>query len=57
MNISLTAIGLLWTTSDFFARGVFEDKNMVEVGKSSLMASQTSYVTCKRAGVNIQFCF
>ena len=24
VNISLTAIGLLWTTSDFFARGVFE---------------------------------
>lgn len=33
VNISLTAIGLLWTTSDFFARGVFEGKNMVEIGR------------------------
>jgi hypothetical protein len=25
VNISLTAIGLLWTTSDFFARGTILD--------------------------------
>eukprot|EP00250_Pteridium_aquilinum_P017543 c23683_g1_i1 orf=245-5539(+) len=33
VNISLTAIGLLWTTSDFFARGVFEEEDIVEVGR------------------------
>lgn len=30
VNISLTAIGLLWTTSDFFARGVFEGNDSIE---------------------------
>ncbi|KAI5060182.1 hypothetical protein GOP47_0024602 [Adiantum capillus-veneris] len=33
VNISLTAIGLLWTTSDFFARGLSEGKNIAEVGR------------------------
>ena len=27
MNISLTAIGALWTTADFFARGVNHDSS------------------------------
>ncbi|MCO5552454.1 hypothetical protein L7F22_005965 [Adiantum nelumboides] len=33
VNISLTAISLLWTTSDFFARGLSEERNIAEIGR------------------------
>ena len=31
LNISLTAIGLLWTSSDFIARGLTEE-NVIDMG-------------------------
>ncbi|KAH9318494.1 hypothetical protein KI387_020263, partial [Taxus chinensis] len=44
INISLTAIGLLWTTSDFFARGVnYEHLEIHELGrKISAIGAQQS---------------